>query len=499
MDDKYQLWPYPQKLEIFGKTNIFQDIRIEGNTDFFQIIKTDLNAVAGIRITDVADAYVLKFQQARKFLKKGAYCLHSQEKITTIEAEDNTGLFYGFQTFLQIFMISKKEGEFPLFHIEDWPAYRSRCFMVDMGRSIFSLNLLKRIVRILARLKMNMLHLHLYDDELCGVRFEGLPFGKENPYALSLKDLRELVDYAANYHVEIVPEIGSWGHVGSLVYHRKDLYGGSTTHTAASFLIKQEMFTLIRKLTEQIVDIMPKKATIHFGIDEEAKWCIDPSMPRQFSPIDLVRSIYGILMEVGEKSGKDLTMRLWAWLWASDHGDQQVPEEIQHNVIIEPWSYWKSGIGKINESIKKYSGKGKMRWIMGAGQGLAEPRGAYHATRAWCQGAINSPNVDGVNITLWGWNDLAEKMITLFAGAYYAWNPLSSAPFTNTEDYEKFDASVFRIMYSWQSFFRDAFPDDINHDRGPLVCKGYYMWGGKHGEPVASTVSAAKGKLITKA
>ena len=79
--------------------------------------------------------------------------------------------------------------------------------MVDMGRSAFSLSMLKRIVRILMRLKMNQLHLHLYDDELCGLKFDNLPFGEENPFAITINELAELVEYASQYHIEIVPEL----------------------------------------------------------------------------------------------------------------------------------------------------------------------------------------------------------------------------------------------------------------------------------------------------
>jgi hypothetical protein len=359
--------------------------------------------------------------------------------------------------------------------------------MADLGRSVFPLPFLKRIVRILARLKMNQLHLHLYDDELCGIRFEGLPFGRENPFAISIDDLADLVRYAADYHVEIVPELEAWGHVGSLVYHRPDLRGGEGMYHGSSFLIGEPAFTLVEDLIGRVARVLPDKATIHFGLDE-AQWFPDSSLPAGFTPENLVTRYYEILQTIGTRLGKNLTMRLWA-----DSGGRPVAREIRHNVIIEPWEYWIANRSAIDDLIARYSGPGKMPWMMGAGQSMAQFRGAYHATRYWCRQAIDSPNVEGVNITLWGWNDMEEKLISLFAGSYFAWNPRSPVAFTQTDDYETFDRHVFPILHAWQTNFTDGFGDDIRADRGPLVYNGYYLWGGpgRHGQPVAPTAPLA--------
>jgi hypothetical protein len=402
-----------------------------------------------------------------------------------VSAADESDMTYGMQTLLQVLALFRDAQRWPELEINDYPAYDKRCFMVDMGRSVFTMPLLKRIVRILARLKMNQLHVRLYDDELCSMRFEGFPFGSENPYALTIADLAELVRYAAQYHIEIVPELEAWGHVGSLVYHRPELRGGEGKYAGSSFLICEETFALMRELTRQVVEVMPSQATIHFGMDE-ANWYLSPSMPQDFSPQQLVGRYYKMLQEIGDKLGKELTMRIWA-----DHGGRPVPQEIQHSVIIEPWQYWIIRKDTIDRAIGRYSGAGKMRWMMGAGQSNAQYRGAYHATRYWCKQALDSPNVEGVNITLWGSNDLDQKLLSLFAGAYFAWNPDSGIAFSELEDYEEFDRHVFPFMYWWQDTFRDAFQDDICQDRGPVVNNGFYLWGKNHGQPVAPTVTAA--------
>ncbi len=363
--------------------------------------------------------------------------------------------------------------------ISDRPAYAKRGFMVDMGRSVFPLPMLKRIVRILHRLKMNQLHLHLLDDELCGLRFDGLPFGADNPFALSIAELAELVRYAQAYHVEIVPELEAWGHVGSLVHHRKHLRGGEGMYRGSSFLICEESFALIREMISQVAGVMPQKATIHLGLDE-AVWAPGSDMPEDFSPTDMVQRYYDILQEVADEQGKELTLRIWA-----DHAGRPIPPSIQDNVIIEPWQYWQGRYSSIDDSIAKYSGDGKMRWMAGAGVSVGQPRSAYHATRYWCRQARESPNLDGINITFWGTNELENRIFGLFAGAAYTWNPTPPTDFAQVEDYEEYDRTVFPIMHWWQAQFRDAYPDELRKDRGPLVHMGHYLWGDRHGEAVS--------------
>lgn len=483
--DKWKLWPYPQKVEICGALDIPKRISIECGEDVLPMFADDIKSILGLDVADGDGCHLLRMRGGICGYKDGGYSLKICPSCTTIESSSPSGLFYGFQTFLQVFSLSRHEGRIPVIEIEDWPAYAHRSFMVDMGRSVFSLDYLKRIVRILGRLKMNALHMHLFDDELCGIRFDGMPFGSENPYAITISEFKDLVRYASERHVEIIPEVNSWGHVGSIVYHRKELNGGEGMYQGASYLINKEAILLVRSMLEQIVDAMPRRSAIHFGMDE-GNWYPDVSMPKGYSPKDYLRSIRDVVDDVERHFGKEIAMHVWA-----DHAGRPVPEEIKGKVVLEPWNYWGSNKAALLNTIETYSAEPGQPWLMGAGQSMAQPRGAYHATRTWCQEALKCANVKGVDITLWGWNDLADKFITLFAGAYYAWNPMSDATFAQLQNYEDFDRIVFPVMQNWQAKFRDAYPDDMNRDRGPLVFNGFHIWGSRHGEPVAPTAVLA--------
>jgi hypothetical protein len=131
-----------------------------------------------------------------------------------------------------------------------------------------------------------------------------------------------------------------------------------------------------------------------------------------------------------------------------------------------------------------------MRWVAGAGG--VSGRGGYHASRYWAKQALEMSNCEGIDICYWTGNDFEDRFLSLFAGAYYAWNPSSPAYFANLDDYEEYDKAVIPIMHQWQATFRDAFPDEIRKDRGPQVFNGFYRWGPRHGEPIAPTAACAQ-------
>ncbi len=484
MFDPARLWPAPRKIESGAEIDLPRKVRITG-LELGRRRTQDLLQIGGVVLSTSPDAYPVQLKIEAGAGKPEGYVLTMGGDSAAITGADAPGLDYGLETFLQILAMCRSSRQCPTLTIRDHPHYRTRGFMVDMGRSVYPLPMLKRVVRILARLKMNQLHLHLYDDELCGLRFDGLPFGSENPYAIDMDGLGDLVRYAREHHVEIVPELEGWGHVGSLVHHRPELRGGPGMYAGSSFLISDESFALMAELLDRLVEVLEDRAVVHLGLDE-ATWTPGDDLPSDFTPSDMVGRYFDILRACGERHGKDLTLRLWA-----DHRGRPIPDHVKPHAIIEPWQYWIANTAAIDRAIGRYSGEDKMRWIMGAGRSVAQYRGAYHATRYWARQAADSPNAEGVNITFWGANNLERNLLSLFAGSCYTWNPFPEPVVAAMDDYESYDRAVVPIMRWWQTNFRDAFPDEMLADQGPLVHMGYHLWGDHHGEPVAPTVTAA--------
>lgn len=130
-----------------------------------------------------------------------------------IHAATVRGVLWGAQTLLQ--SIEARDGGFVLRRgtIADRPVRAWRALMLDPARSFLSLDFLRRTIRVMSAYKLNVLHLHLTDDQ--GWRFQSKRFPKCTPPGepcYSQDELRALVAFAARYGVEIVPEFDFPGH-----------------------------------------------------------------------------------------------------------------------------------------------------------------------------------------------------------------------------------------------------------------------------------------------
>lgn len=476
-----KLWPVPCKIIESGEFSSPQSVVLRSS--FSDDFAGDLTGLKNIKITENSD-FILTVQNDNDIPEQG-YVLKIDETGMQLKFSTQYGRRNGQETILQLIGYAGETGLMPKAVIEDAPHYNKRCFMADLGRSTFNVPMLKLLIKMLNRLKFNQLHLHLYDDELCGIKFPVYKFGYDNPYALSLDDLAEVIEFATAHQIEIIPELEGWGHVGSLVYHYPELRGGDGIYNGSSFIICEKVFAMMADLIEQVARLMPDTATIHLGLDE-ANWFPGDDMPAGFTPTDMVQRYYDIIKGIGEKLGKNLTMRIWA-----DHDGRPLPEAIAGDIILEPWNYWACQEELTDSHIERYS-KGKSKWLAGAGQSMGQYRGVFHSTRYWAQKGAEVKNLEGINITFWGRNEIADNLLTVFAGSGYAWNPFPDREFADLKDYEMFDRLFFPLMIRWQTLFPEFRPENLKAVRGESVYNGFYWFGDKHGQPISPGVKAAE-------
>ena len=129
--------------------------------------------------------------------------------LARIRAGAAAGAFYGTRTLLQLLARTRR---LPAGRVRDRPSYPQRGLMVDAGRKYFTPRWFREHVRELSFLKLNLLHLHLSDNE--GFRIES----ESHPEAVSARHLtkrqvRRIVRIASRHHIEVVPEIDMPGHM----------------------------------------------------------------------------------------------------------------------------------------------------------------------------------------------------------------------------------------------------------------------------------------------
>lgn len=175
---------------------------------------------------------------------EGYHLLVTSHRIV-ISANEPAGLFYGAQTLVQLFpgeietnnLVKNIRWEAPCVNITDYPRFGWRGLMFDVSRHFFTKADVKEYIDQMVRYKYNLLHLHLTDDEGWRIEIKSLPklteigawnvkkvgyFGKFSPPApdeprnyggfYTHEDIRELVQYAKERFVNILPEIDVPGH-----------------------------------------------------------------------------------------------------------------------------------------------------------------------------------------------------------------------------------------------------------------------------------------------
>ena len=150
------------------------------------------------------------------------YHLSAAGKEISIEASDPRGLFYGVQTLRQLLNQTSGSRSVPYVDINDAPRFRWRGLLVDEGRHFFGKPTLLKIIDQMAAYKLNILKLHLTDYEGWRVEIPAYPKLTQvgslvdgKPEYFTADDIRQIVQYAAERHIMVVPEIEMPGHAGA--------------------------------------------------------------------------------------------------------------------------------------------------------------------------------------------------------------------------------------------------------------------------------------------
>ena len=271
-----------------------------------------------LRIFDVAHRppknFILLAITPNNDLGGEGYTLHATSDSITLEGGGAAGTFYAVQTVLQllppeVYSLGKsslKKWALPSVTITDKPRYGWRGMMLDVSRHFFPKAFIKKFIDFLAIHKLNTFHWHLCDDQGWRVEIKKYPRlttlsawradregmnwnvrppqkpGERATYGgfYTQKDLREIVRYAADRHITIVPEIEMPAHATSVIaaYPELSCTGGPfTVPTGSLWPIKDiycagndSVFSFLQNVLTEVAAIFPGKY-IHIGGDEADK------------------------------------------------------------------------------------------------------------------------------------------------------------------------------------------------------------------------------------
>ena len=224
------------------------------------------------------------------------YLLSVTPRKALVEATSGAGLFYGLQTLMQL---ADGTDTIPAINISDSPRFGYRGMMLDISRNYRDKNFILKQIDALARLKINRLHLHLTDG--AGWRLEIKKYPRLTEYAawrpeltwkewseggarytdasdfgayggyLTQDDAREIVKYAADRYITVIPEIEMPSHSEELTAAFPEI---SCTHNPKGepdvCVGNEKTFEILQNVLDEVMEIFPSEY-IHIGGDEASK------------------------------------------------------------------------------------------------------------------------------------------------------------------------------------------------------------------------------------
>ncbi|MBP5567557.1 MAG: beta-N-acetylhexosaminidase [Bacteroidales bacterium] len=258
------------------------------------------------------DMAAIKFKIGPKEQKgrpDGAYTLTINRKGVTISAASQKGAFYALQSLIQM-RNADPEGKVAFCRIDDAPRFVHRGLMFDLVRHFQSKDFILKQIDAMALVKMSRLQLHLTDNEAWRIKLDCAPemasiagfgdawffhnflSGKAQKYGsepagyvhgtiyddghiyggyLTKDDLREIVAYAAERQIEVIPEIEIPGHNRVLLSVHPE-YFCDGKHPANNVICagREDVFDFFEKVLAEVMEIFPSQY-IHIGGDEASK------------------------------------------------------------------------------------------------------------------------------------------------------------------------------------------------------------------------------------
>ncbi|MGM0946181.1 MAG: beta-N-acetylhexosaminidase [Bacteroidota bacterium] len=217
-----------------------EDPKLAGIAEYFN---TSLSAASGYRLPVGTDEGSIKFQVEGDNSQDESYELVISESEITIKGKSAAGVFYGVQTLLQAMPVEvfgtaviQEAIQIPAGKIVDSPSYAYRGSMLDVARHFLPMEDVKHYLDQMAHLKLNYLHLHLSDDQGWRIEIKSWPNltalggstqvgGGPGGY-FTQAQYQELVQYAADRFITIVPEIDMPGHTNAALASYGDLNPG---------------------------------------------------------------------------------------------------------------------------------------------------------------------------------------------------------------------------------------------------------------------------------
>jgi hexosaminidase len=279
--------------EIFLNEAKYLQQLIEESSNF------NLSIVLEANSSQIENAIVLtnNSQLVEELNSEESYKLIGTKSKIEIEGSFAKGIMHGIQTLRQLFVndfhknIKKDEWLIPLVSIQDKPKFKHRGMLFDSGRHFFEVDVVKKYIDLLALYKMNVFHWHLTEDQGWRIAIDKYPKLTEiGAYRIqedgavyggfyTKEQVKEIVAYATERHITVIPEIELPGHSQAALDAYPELScTGNAIEVANKWGVfkdiycagNEQTFIFLENVLTEVMELFPSEY-IHIGGDEAPK------------------------------------------------------------------------------------------------------------------------------------------------------------------------------------------------------------------------------------
>ncbi len=299
--------PYPNKVMEGKGSYSFENIRYFISEEFgslSNVIPTLLNGA--VKVEDKGQSSVRLL--VNKNLAEEEYRLEVNQSGVTVEAKSSVGALYGLQSLRQLIPLNGSKV-IPFVTIEDKPRFQYRGMHLDVGRHFFNIDFIKKYIDLLSMYKINNFHWHLTEDQGWRIEIKKYPKltqiaafrnetlighyndlpqkfdGKRYGGFYTQDEIKDVVKYATERNINIIPEIEMPGHAQAAIAAYPELgCTGRQLQVATKwgvfddvFCPNQQTFQFLEDVLLEVMALFPSKY-IHIGGDEcpKTQWINSP-------------------------------------------------------------------------------------------------------------------------------------------------------------------------------------------------------------------------------
>ncbi|MGF1699409.1 beta-N-acetylhexosaminidase [Photobacterium makurazakiensis] len=309
-----------------------------------------------------------------------SYTLTAKGGKIVLTSERPYGAIRGIETLLQLVATDSKGNFVPEVSIEDEPRFPWRGVSYDTSRHFIEVDVIKRQLDAMASAKLNIFHWHIWDDQAIRIQLDSYPKlwqkTADGDY-YSKDEIRDVVEYARNLGIRVIPEISLPGHASAVAHAYPELMSGGEGQAYPHqrewgvFVplmdpTNPELYTFLGKVFDEVVALFPDEY-FHIGGDEPnyAQWT-DSEEIQQFiadKKLDGNRGLQSYLNTQVEKMLDERGKKVMGW-------DEIWHKDLPKSVVIQSWR----GHDSIGRAAKEgYQG------ILSTGYYLDQPQPtSYH-------------------------------------------------------------------------------------------------------------------------